>query len=100
MYADGGGLCWPVSYRLEGVQVCSSAWSPLTASWERRRWLRGVLRTEEAATELRGETVVDGEDGGRSRSESEPFSTDEVVSSAWRDDARKNGRGGDNFERV
>ena len=45
--------------------------------------------------ELRGETVVDGVDGGRSRSESEPFSMDEAVSSAARDDARKNGRGGE-----
>lgn len=50
--------------------------------------------------ELLGETVVD---GGRSRSESEPFSMDEAVgvkSSVGRDEARKNGRGGDNGERV
>ena len=70
------------SYRLVGAQVWSSAgWSSdcaLIASWERRRWLRGVLRTEEAVTELRGETVVEGEEGGRSRSESELFSMDEV----------------------
>ena len=108
VYADGGGLCWPlVSYRLVGDQVCSSAWwstdCALTASCERRLWLRGVFRTEEAATELLGETVVEGgEEEGMSRSESEPFSIDEAgeESSVGRDEARKGGRGGDNGENV
>jgi hypothetical protein len=39
--------------------------------------------------ELRGETVVDGEDGSMSRSESKPFSMDDAVSSAAWDDVKK-----------
>ena len=61
------------------------------------------MRTDEAATEFRGEVVAEGGGELGSLSESELFSTDDVVevwSSEGRDEARKNGRGGDNGEGV